>query len=55
MILSIWTDIGNSIMEFLKDVKDFFVDNSRNPFLWVSIILLGLIIFEFTYRSLHKD
>ena len=55
MMLNIWSDMGSSIMEFFKDIKDFFIDNSRNPFLWVSIILLGLLIFEFTYRALHKD
>lgn len=51
MYFSIWESINN----FLIDVKDFFIENSRNPFLWVSIILLGLLIFEFVFRALHKD
>lgn len=51
MYLSIW----ESFMNFLGDVKEFFIENSRNPFLWVSIILLGLLVFELTFRSLHKD
>lgn len=51
MYLNIW----DSIMKFLEKIKDFFIENSHNPFLWVSIILLGLLIFEFTFRSLHKD
>lgn len=51
MYLSIWESIQN----FLGDVKEFFVQNSHNPFLWVGIILIGLIIFELTFRALHKD
>lgn len=47
-MLSIWTNIS----EFAIDVKDFFVENSRNPFLWVGIILVALIVFEFTYNKL---
>lgn len=51
MYLNIW----DSFLEFLGDVKEFFIANSRNPFLWVAIILLGLLVFELTFRSLHKD
>lgn len=50
-----YLSILDSINEFLKDVKDFFVENSRNPFLWVAIILVALLIFEVVFRALHKD
>ena len=36
-------------------IKDFVLANSRNPFLWVGIILLGLLVFELTYKALNKD
>jgi hypothetical protein len=55
MYLSIWTDISNWFVEFSEQVKEFFVDNSRNPVLWVGLVVLGLIIFEFTYKALSKD
>lgn len=55
MNLSIWTDIGNKVVEFANDVKDFFVDNSRNPFLWVGIILVVLFLFEIVFKALSKD
>lgn len=55
MILSIWTQIGDFFTDLAKNIKDFFVENSRNPFLWVGIIIIGLLIFEYVYKSLHKD
>ena len=55
MFLSIWTDIENWFGEITRDIKDFFVEHSRNPFLWIIIILIGLLIFESVYRALHKD
>ena len=55
MYLSIWTDIWNKINEFGVDVKNFFLENNINPFLWVGLFLLGLIIFEFVYKKLSKD
>lgn len=41
--------------EFFEPVKEFFVNNSRNPFLWVGIIVLGLLVFEIVYKALNKD
>ena len=55
MILSIWSNIGNKITEFANSVKDFFLENSRSPFLWVGILIVGLIIFEYVYRKLSGD
>jgi len=54
-MLSIWTDIGDAITDFANSVKDFFVDNSRNPFLWVGIIIVGLFIFEMVFKTLNKN
>ena len=55
MMLSIWSDIGHKLTEIGLEVKDFFLENSRNPFLWVAIILFVLVMFEFVYKNLHKD
>ena len=46
--------IVDSLTKFLNNSKEFFIENSRNPFLWVAIILLALLIFEFVYNAL-KD
>ena len=55
MILSIWTNIGNKIGEFGNEIKEFFLENNRNPILWVGLFLIGLLIFELTYKALQKD
>ena len=49
-----YLSLGSKITEFFNNVKDFFLEHSRNPFLWVSIILLFLLVFEFVYNTL-KD
>ena len=55
MLLSIWTEIGDFFVELGNDIKDFFLEHSRNPFLWIAIIVVGMIIFELVYKALHKD
>jgi hypothetical protein len=55
MILNIFKDASDWFAKTTAPIRDFFIENARNPFLWVSIILVGLLVFELTYRSLHKD
>ncbi|MBO5095506.1 MAG: hypothetical protein J6B98_01360 [Bacilli bacterium] len=55
MNLNIFTDFSNWFYEVTEPVRDFFIANARNPFLWVGIILVGLAVFEFTYKALNKD
>lgn len=55
MNLNIFTDFADWFYEVTQPVKDFVLANSRNPFLWVGIILLGLLVFELTYKALNKD
>ena len=52
---NIWNNINKWFNDVTNDVKAFFVDNSRNPILWIVIIIIGLAIFEFVYKSLNKD
>lgn len=40
--------------EVTKPIKDFVLENTRNPFLWVGIIVIGLLVFELVYKSLNK-
>lgn len=55
MYLSIFSTIWEKLNEIAIDVKDFFLENNRNPILWVGIILIGLALFEIVYNKLHKD
>lgn len=55
MNLNIFDDISTWFNDTTAPIKDFFIENARNPFLWVGIILVGLLVFELTYRSLSKD
>lgn len=55
MILSIWTNIGDKLNEWASNIKDFFIEQSRNPFLWVIIIIITLVVFEYVYKKLHRD
>lgn len=51
----ITTPLINWFNEVTEPVRNFLIDNSRNPFLWVGIILVGLIVFEIVYKLLHRD
>ena len=55
MILSIWTNIWDKLNEWAANFKEFIIENSRNPFMWVIIIIIALIIFEFVFKKLSKD
>jgi len=55
MYLAIWNDIWNKLNEIGEGVKNFFLDNGRNPILWIGIIIIGLVLFEFVYKKLSKD
>lgn len=52
---NLWNNINNWFNDVTYDVKAFFVDNSRNPILWIAIVIIGLLVFEFVYKSLNKD
>jgi len=44
----------NWFNEVTEPVKNFILDNTRNPIFWIAIILIGLIVFELTYKALSK-
>ncbi len=51
MILS----IIDTINEWIEPFRSWIMANHDNPFLWAGLVVLGLIIFTFTYNSLHRD
>lgn len=55
MNLNIFGKIGESIIKFFYNTKEFFITYSKNPFLWIGIILLGLLILELVYQALNKE
>lgn len=44
----------NKIVEISNEIKNWIINNSNNPFLWVGIILVCLIIFELVFQSLKN-
>lgn len=43
--------LGNLVEPF----RNWLIENHSNPFLWVGLFLLGLVIFGVGYNALHKD
>lgn len=48
-------NIVDNIEKIALNIKNWFIQNGGNPFLWVGIILFGIFMFEVIYQSLHKD
>ncbi|MDD3187531.1 MAG: hypothetical protein PHD02_03560 [Bacilli bacterium] len=40
--------------EELSPISDFFWSNRHNVFLWIGLLLLGLLIFKLTYDALTR-
>lgn len=55
MWANLWNNINTWFNDITKDFKDFIIANTRNPILWIAIIVIGLLIFEWVYKSLHRD
>lgn len=43
------------IKEFFESIKNWMLEHGDNPFLWIGIFLIALMIFWFTYDALHKN
>lgn len=46
--------IIDDIKKIALDVKEWFLENGSNPFVWVGIILVGLLLFEIIFKSLNE-
>lgn len=51
MVLNVIDDLN----KFIKPVQQFINNNYRNPFFWVTIVGIVLVIFTVAYAYLHKD
>ena len=52
MILNLWETINKGANNF----KEWIITNgTNNPFLWVCMFFLGILVFVLTYNALHKD
>lgn len=51
MILNILDNINKVADNF----KEWIIENSTNPLLWVGLFFLGIFVFIVTYRSLNRQ
>lgn len=51
MILSLWDEMN----QVAENFKEWIIEHSSNPLLWVGLFLLGLLIFAITYKALQKE
>lgn len=47
-------NIMDSINEVADNFKNWIIDNSTNPLLWVGLFFLGIFVFVATYHALNK-
>lgn len=54
-----YLDIFKDAYKWLEDVMHHFADFIRahytNPFLWLGLVVLGIIVFFATYEALQKE
>ena len=50
--MTIFERVGEWFSGIGESIQQFFITHGGNPFLWVGIILLGLVVFELTHRAL---
>ena len=48
-------DIMDDLNEKLEPFKEWILKNQGNPIIWLSLFILGVVIFNFTYNSLQKE
>lgn len=48
-------NIINWFGDIFKPVSDFFYTYRNSPFLWIGLLLIGLLISKLTYDALNKN
>lgn len=43
------------IQNAAESFKDFIIDNSTNPLLWIVLFFAGILLFVFTFNALNKN
>ena len=47
-------NIIDTINKVADSFKEWIIDNSTNPLLYIGLFFLGIFVFTVTYRSLNK-
>ena len=47
--------IKETIVNIPENFKNFIIDNSSNPVLWICLFFGGVIVFFLTYNALNKN
>lgn len=53
-MIDFFKNIANFIYTQFKPIGDFFYQNRNNPFLWISLVLFGIIMSKLTYDALTR-
>lgn len=50
-----FNNVGKWFEDVFKPVLDFFYTHRDSPFLWIGLLLIGLLISKLTYDALNKN
>ncbi len=48
-------NIIDSINGVADNFKEWIINNSSNPLLWIGLFFLGILVFVVAYRALNKQ
>lgn len=48
-------DIMETLNKWGDQIKVWAIDASKNPFFWLALFLLGVLIFKLVYDALNKN
>jgi len=54
MVLNIIDSIIETMTEVTDAFKEWIINNSTNPLLWIGLFFLGIFVFVATYKALSK-
>lgn len=53
-MIDFFKKIGNFIATQFEPIREFLYQNRNNPFLWISLVLFGIIVSKLTYDALTR-
>lgn len=48
-------NIIDTLNEWIQPFKNFILKNYGNPIFWTALVIIGLLVFSFTYNALNKN
>lgn len=45
----------DKIKHLWRQIKEFWINNTDNPLLWLACFLLGILIFKIVWNALSKE